>query len=487
LNPTGIAFALFLPVVVLAHWIVPRRAVPQNTVLLVASYLFYLSWSPEWLPLLMAATLIDWGIARLLDGGTLAPRGRKVALAVSLSANVGALLWFKYRGFFAASFVTLLEAAGVSASQPLVTLVLPIGLSYFTLIKVGYVLDVYYSRVPACRSLLTFATFIAFFPQMVAGPITRAGRMLPQLDSSRRPSTEWFSRAGSAFLLGWFMKGYIADWIAPAIVDPVFAAPGTYGAFAHWLALLGYAIQLFCDFAGYTLIAIGVGRLFSIELPPNFDRPFLSRSMPEMWRRWHISLNTWLFDYVYGAMVTGRGALHGRIATSLVLLFALSGLWHGAQWTFVVWGVLHGFALAAHYGWDVWYRARCRVDRRWVAARRSVPYSLTSWVLAQGLFLLTLVPFRAEDLKSTGLYFFGFLGFGHGTPFRIDELFVVNVLVAIGFVVVHHALGLPVGRRVRHELDLLPAPVHGASLGLVVVWIFVFAPLARGAFVYAQF
>ena len=282
MNPTGLTFALFLPVVLVLYWLVPRRAGAQNAVLLAASYVFYLSWSPEWLPLLLLATAIDWLAGRLLDDGRLGQRQRSAVLLVSLISNIGALAWFKYRGFFAASFVALLESAGVSVSLPVISVVLPIGLSYYTLIKIGYVVDVYFGRVPACRSPLTFATFVAFFPQLLAGPITRAGQMLPQLAAPRAPTTAMCSRAASALLLGWFMKGYVADWIAPAVVDPVFATAGVAGAFSHWLALLGYAVQVFCDFAGYSLLAIGIGRLFGVELPPNFDRPFLSRSMPRV-------------------------------------------------------------------------------------------------------------------------------------------------------------------------------------------------------------
>ena len=487
MNPTGLTFALFLPVVLVLYWLVPRRAGAQNAVLLAASYVFYLSWSPEWLPLLLLATAIDWLAGRLLDDGRLGQRQRSAVLLVSLISNIGALAWFKYRGFFAASFVALLESAGVSVSLPVISVVLPIGLSYYTLIKIGYVVDVYFGRVPACRSPLTFATFVAFFPQLLAGPITRAGQMLPQLAAPRAPTTAMCSRAASALLLGWFMKGYVADWIAPAVVDPVFATAGVAGAFSHWLALLGYAVQVFCDFAGYSLLAIGIGRLFGVELPPNFDRPFLSRSMPELWRRWHISLNTWLFDYLYGPMVTARGVLHGRIATNLVLVFALSGLWHGAQWTFVLWGVLHGLALAAHHWWDVWYRGKCRGDRRWVTARRSLPYGLAAWGLAQAWFLASLILFRAPDLGTARDFATGLLGAGSGPGLAFDEIMTLNLIVAFGFVIWHHAEGWAPGARLRARFDDLPAPVRGFTFGLVIVWLLVFAPLARGTFIYAQF
>ena len=487
MNLTGLAFAAFLAVVLIVYWCLPRRASFQNSVLLAASYLFYLSWSPEWLLLLLTATAVDWTVARLIEGDRRAARARRLLLGVSIAANVGALFWFKYRAFFADSAAQLLTSIGVTASAPLLELVLPIGLSFYTLIKIGYVLDVYYGRVPACRSPLTFATFVAFFPQIIAGPITRAGSMLAQLEKPRRLSTALIGSASAALLLGWFMKAYIADWIAQTLVDPVFAAPGTQGPIAHWLGLLGYAVQVFCDFAGYSLLAIGVGRLFGIELPPNFDRPFLSRSMPELWRRWHISLNTWLFDYLYGPWVTARGMLHGRIATTLVIVFALSGLWHGARWTFVLWGVLHGFALAAHHWWDVWYRGRCRIDRRWVTARKSVPYALAALVLAQGWFLASLVLFRAPDLDASLSYLQGMLGAGSGFHVPVDEIFLVNLLVAFGFVLIHHLEGVRLGARLRERFDALPAPVHGVTFGLVIVWLLIFAPLARGTFIYAQF
>lgn len=311
--------------------------------------------------------------------------------------------------------------------------------------------------------------------------------MLPQLAAPRHFTTSLLARASGAILLGWWMKGYVADWIAPAVVDPVFASAGVQGTLAHWLALVGYAVQIFCDFAGYTLLAIGVARLFGIELPPNFDRPFLSRSMPEFWRRWHISLNTWLFDYIYGPLTTGGGGLHGRIATNLIVVFAISGLWHGARWTFVLWGLVHGLALAAHHHWDAWYRGKCRVDRRWVTARRSLPYAVVAWVLAQGWFLATLVLFRSPDLATVTAFFGGLAGAGTGFSLDLDKIALLNLTVAFAFVALYTAEGTSLGQRARARLDALPAPVHGVLIGLAITWLLVFAPVARGTFIYAQF
>ncbi len=487
MSPTGIAFAFFLPVALAIYWAMPRRASAQNAVLVLASLVFYASWSPEWIPLLAVTTATDYVLGLVLASASASARARRAALATSLLVNLGTLAWLKYRGFFATSLAAMLGAMGLDVARPALDVVLPLGLSYYTLIRVGYILDVHYGRVPACRSPLTFATFVTFFPQLIAGPITRAGTMLPALEAARRPSIEMLAKAGAALLLGWWMKGYLADWMAPAIVDPTFAAPGVSGPFAHWLALVGFAMQVFCDFAGYSLLAIGVARLFALELPANFDRPFLSRSMPEFWRRWHISLNTWLFDYVYGALVTGAGLLRGRLAAGMIVVFALSGLWHGARWTFVLWGLLHGLVLAAHHKWDEWYRAKCRADRRWVTARRSAWYLAAAWLLTQGWFLASLILFRSPDLGAAADFIGGLFGSGTGLGIDVDEILAVNLAVAIGFVTLHHLEGTERGARWGAAVRRAPAPLVGAAVGLVIAWMLLFAPVARGTFIYAQF
>ncbi len=485
MTPTGLAFAAFLAVTLALHWALPRRAAVQNGVLLVASVACFASWSLEWVPLLAATTLATWGAALLLERGT--PRLRRLALWGGILLHVAVLAWFKYRGFLLAPLLEALHAGGLARFARTAEFAVPIGLSYRTLIAVGYLLDVHHARRPAERSLLRVATFVTFFPQLVAGPITRASEMLPQLARDRRLAEVDFAAAGGALFTGWWMKAYLADWLAPAVVDPVFASAGTAGAAAHWGGLVGYALQVFCDFAGYSLLAIGLARLFAIELSANFDRPFLSRSMPEFWGRWHISLTRWLFDYLFGPMVTGAGALHGRVGTALVLVFALSGLWHGASTTFLVWGLLHGGALAAHHHWDAWYRARCRVDRRWVTARRSAAYAAGAWALTTAWFLGSLILFRSPDLGSALAFVRGLAGAGAGMPFAVDELLLVNGAAALVTVVAHHLEVLAPFRALRAWWTARPAPVIGIALGAALAWLLLFAPLARGSFIYAQF
>jgi alginate O-acetyltransferase complex protein AlgI len=471
MTPTSVAFAVLVLAALLLHWLGPRRSGWQNSVLLGASAIFYWTWSPAWLPVLALSTLVDFWASQKIGDASADPRLRRAALWVALGGNLGVLLWFKYAGF-------LLDSG---------SLLLPIGLSYYTLIRVGYLLDLRYGRVAVERSLLNFAAFVWFFPQMVAGPITRARAMLPQFASARSWRDVNLGAAAGALLLGWTLKAYVADWIGPAIVDPVFAASRAFGAAAHWLALVGYALQVFGDFAGYSLLAIGVAALFGMSLPVNFDRPFLSRSMPEFWRRWHISLNTWLFDYVFGPLTTGGGALHGRIAVNLVLIFVISGLWHGAQSTFVLWGLLHGLALAAHHGWDLWYRAQCRRDRRFVTARKSTAYAVAAWVLTQGWFLGSLLLFRSNDLASAGQYLGALFVAEGNASLPLDSMALASLLAVVAIVGWHHAEGLNLGAKLRARIDALPAPVIGALLGLGLAWLLIFAPLARTSFIYAQF
>jgi len=463
-----LVFAAFLGLVTTVYWLLPRRAAWQNGWLLATSYVFFASWSTSYLPLLVAVTSLDYFAARQLE--TEARVGRRSAwLWLSLASNIGLLTWFKLQGAF---------ESGIT---------IPIGLSYWTLIKLGYVWDVASGRQRAERSWLSFATFVAFFPQTVAGPITRSALMLPQLGKARVWEWSRLPAAAAALLLGCWMKLYIADWIAPALVDPMFDGARSGNAAAYCFAIVGYAIQVFSDFAGYSLIAIGVGRLLGVELPVNFERPYLSKSMPELWRRWHISLNTWLFDYVYGPLTTGRGPLHGFVATNLVLVMLLSGLWHGSGWTFALWGLGHGLVLALHFRWDAWYRARCRVDRRWVSARKHPVYAFAAWGLTLTWFLISLVLFRSETLTQAGQMLYGLTGrLGADGP-SLDAIGAVNLLVAFAFLTWHHLEGFDWVARLRARAFSLPAPVVGAAAALVVAWMLVFAPLARGTFIYAQF
>jgi D-alanyl-lipoteichoic acid acyltransferase DltB (MBOAT superfamily) len=365
---------------------------------------------------------------------------------------------------------------------------LPLGLSYVTLQKLAYVIDVYYRRIPACRSALTFATFVSFFPQLIAGPIPRARQLLPQYEVARRLTPELAARGAAVFLLGYAMKAFGASWLGPNVVDPVFASSAHFDRASHAFALFGYAAQVFFDFAGYSLLAIGTGRLLGLELPENFRHPFLSRSLPEFWQRWHITLNTWLFDYIYSPLATGRSWMRGRYEIAFVIVFLASGLWHGARWTFVLWGLLHGLGLVLHYRWDLFYKSLCRKDRTWVARRRSLPYTLVGWAVTQAFFLFSLLPFRAPSIGEAVSFLREMVEAPGPGSLRLHTVNdKIALLLIVSFFAAYHLAALGPGRRIMGAFFALPAPVRGVAYGAAVVLLALFVPVGVGTFIYANF
>jgi alginate O-acetyltransferase complex protein AlgI len=338
-------YALFLPVVLVSYWVVRRRR-PQNWLLLVASYIFYGAWDYRFLGLMWVSTLTDFAVGRLLESSTDEKRRKRIFL-ISLAVNLGILGFFKYFNFFTESSVELLQRFGVQADVPTLKILLPIGISFYTFHGISYTFDVYRRHIRATKNLVDFAVFVAYFPQLVAGPIGRAHVQLPQFENERIPPK--YDDIRSAFfliLLGLFKKIAVADALAP-LVDQTFAAAGTASAPRLMFGAYAFALQIYGDFSGYSDIARGSSRLFGIELLRNFEQPYLSRNMTAFWRTWHISLSTWLRDYLYVPIGGNRGS---NFATyrNLILTMVLGGLWHGAAWTFVVWGLLHGVFLAVH-------------------------------------------------------------------------------------------------------------------------------------------
>ncbi len=484
----GVEMVFFLPAVFLVHWILlPRHSAVQNAWLLLASLFFYASWGPRFLPVFLLSAAVDWVVGLRLGTET-NDRRRRILLGISLVWNLGALAFFKYQGFFAETVNASLGAIGLPSSLPVLRIALPLGLSYVTLQKLAYVIDVYYRRIPPCRSALTFFTFVSFFPQLIAGPIPRPRQLIPQYEVARRLTPDFLARGAGAFLIGYVMKAFGANWLGPTVVDPVFADSAHFDRASHVAALLGYAAQVFFDFAGYSLLAIGAGRLLGLELPENFRRPFLSRSLLELWQRWHITLNTWLFDYIYGPLTTGRSWMRGRYQLGFVIVFLASGLWHGAQWTFVFWGLLHGLGLVMHYRWDLFYKSLCRKDRVWVARRKSTPYTLVAWALTQTFFVLTLVPFRAPSLGAAAGFFEELVRSPGPRMFQLVSMNdKVAALLLMGFFLVYHAAAFPPGRRALEAFLALPAPVRGIAYGAAVVLLALFVPIGAGTFIYANF
>lgn len=486
-----VEFAYFLPAILLLYWIVPRQRITQNVVLLLAGWLFYAAWNWRLLPLLLGGALLDYWIGRQLDTDPSRESARKLprklALGISLTWNLGALAYFKYVGFFAYSFNELMGLFGLEMSVPVLRVILPLGISFYTLQRVGYIIDVYYGRQAPSRSLLDFLVFAGFFPQLTAGPIARGSELLPQLEKPRTLTPMIIGSGAATFLLGYLLKAWVADDIGPLVVDPVFNSSESFTLGAHWIALLGYAIQVFGDFAGYSLLAIGTARLFGLELPMNFNNPFISRSLPEFWRRWHITLNRWLFDYIYNPLVSGTGWFRGRFYAALILVFLASGLWHGAALTFIAWGLMHGIGMAVHRGWDEMFRKLCRKDRRYVTLRKSAGYAAGAWLITQLYFVFSLIPFRAGTFGEAWT-FFGRLFIPHvGDTLHLSGLPLDNILLCAALVIGLHVLELPGMTWLRDRFFRLPAPLRGIAYGCVIVYLFLFVPVGASTFIYRQF
>ncbi|HKX46709.1 MAG TPA: MBOAT family O-acyltransferase, partial [Planctomycetota bacterium] len=341
-------FLVFLPAVVLAYALLAGRLRSRHALLLAASYLFYMSWSWRYAGLIAFSTLLDYAIALRL-GREERTRSRHLLLLASLVVNLGLLGLFKYFNFFADSADGLVHWLGLDWELPHHQLLLPVGISFYTFQTLSYTIDVYWRRLEPERDLVRFALFVSFFPQLVAGPIVRAADFLPQLRADRDATAERVRWGLARIFRGLAKKVLVADLLASLAVDRVFAEPEAFGSLGLALALYAYAFQIYADFSGYSDIAIGAAALLGFRIPENFDRPYRARNVREFWTRWHISLSTWLRDYLYIPLGGNRGDKL-RTARNLLLTMGLGGLWHGAAWNFVLWGVYHGVLLVLARG-----------------------------------------------------------------------------------------------------------------------------------------
>ena len=463
-------FLLFFAAVFAAFWALDSRRA-QKLLLLAASYAFYAAWDWRFLSLILASTLIDYTAALRIEARDerreRAPRPRAWLIA-SLTANLGLLGVFKYFGFFVESAIALGSSLGVAMSRPTLEIVLPVGISFYTFQTMSYTIDVYRRQLEARRSLLDVALFVAFFPQLVAGPIVRARDFLPQL-AARVPFASIAVRPLLLlFLAGYFKKACVSDNIASAAVDPFFADPAAFTAASAWLAIALYAVQIYCDFSGYSDMAIASAGLLGFDLGRNFEFPYLARNVREFWQRWHISLSTWLRDYLYISLGGNRG---GRLRTlrNLLLTMTLGGLWHGAAWRFVMWGALHGAALGAQR----------ELGRRHGSRRPLLP-APAAILLTFGWTTILWIPFRAVDLESASVILRSTLLFSSPGAGRIDAAWwILFALLAAAHVLAYRGAG--------RRLGALPAwafaPAYGAAAALALL----FVRMEALPFIYFQF
>jgi D-alanyl-lipoteichoic acid acyltransferase DltB (MBOAT superfamily) len=336
-------FAYFLAILLPLYWFIPHRW--QNRLLLAASYYFYGCWDPRFLALLILSTVMDFFCGVAVDRIE-NPRKRKLFVGLSMALNLGMLGTFKYYNFFAESLQTSLAGMGMNVSLSHLEMVLPIGISFYTFQSMSYVIDVYRKDIKPTRNILEFAAFVSFFPHLVAGPIMRPTTLLPQIENTRRFNIDQFYQGAYLVFWGLTKKVVIADNLADYVKE-IFNQWQTVDGGLALLGVYAFAFQVYCDFSGYTDIARGVAKMLGIELALNFNLPYFATSPQEFWSRWHISLSTWLRDYLYIPLGGSRGS-KGMIYRNLMLTMVLGGLWHGAAWTFVAWGVYHGSLLVAH-------------------------------------------------------------------------------------------------------------------------------------------
>jgi D-alanyl-lipoteichoic acid acyltransferase DltB (MBOAT superfamily) len=390
----SVDYALFLAIALAGHVALRRARVGRIAWLFALSCLFYTSWHPAYIGLVFLSTSIDFVAAQRMGAST-DPNVRKGWLAASLAVNLGLLGLFKYYDFFATAARDGLALAGIDVAPPLLGLVLPVGISFYTFEAMAYTIDVYYGRLRPERSALAYGSFIMFFPHLVAGPIIRAGDFLGQLAAPRALDPDRVSRALVLIGTGLVKKVCVADFLAVNLVDRVFERPDLYTAPEVVIGLYGFTMQLYCDFSGYTDVARGSALLFGIELPENFDRPYQSENPAEFWRRWHITLSTWLRDYLYYPL-GGSRAGEVRTYVNLFLTVFLIGLWHGASWNFVLYGAIQGGAMVAHRIW----RKRVVGDvparpKRWAERALHVALCLQ-------LVVFSRILFRASSWENAG-------------------------------------------------------------------------------------
>lgn len=468
-------FFVFLPLVLGAYWLMRRRQ--QNVLLLVASYVFYGWWDYRFLSLIAISTLVDFVIAQRIQRAV-SDRSRKWWLFGSLAVNLGILGFFKYFGFFVESAARVLEAVGLSVNQTTLSIVLPVGISFYTFQTISYTFDVFRRRIEPERNLITFGVYVAYFPQLVAGPIERAQHLLPQIQGERRRPTAFDVWTASWLILtGLFKKIVLADGLA-TIVQERFADPASHGSLSLLLGVYAFAIQIYGDFSGYSSIARGTSRLFGIELMRNFEQPYLSTNITQFWRTWHISLSTWLHDYLY---VPLGGNQRGRRRTyiNLMLTMLLGGLWHGAAWTFVVWGGLHGAYLTTH-------RALGAYEPR---GRPGAPSRGDWWrvILTFHLVGFAWIFFRADGIGQAWDYVMGLARVGDLAGPGELTVGATAALVAI-MMIASFSLDWVDRNRARFQPLAVWRPLPlGIAAGLMVIGLLVFGGGAPEPFIYFQF
>ena len=474
---TSFSFFIFLPIVFVGYWLMQRQQKAQNFWVLLASYVFYGWWDWRFLSLIFFSSLIDFLVGRQL-GTTKDQKKRNLLLAVSLSVNLGMLGFFKYFNFFIDSWVDMWQIMGVEMHVSSLNIILPVGISFYTFQTLSYTIDIYRRKMAPSQDPVAYFAFVSYFPQLVAGPIERATHLLPQFSRQRTFSKELALDGIGQMCWGFFKKVVIADNCA-MMANEIFGQSETLSGSVLLVGAIYFAFQIYGDFSGYSDIAIGLSKLFGIELMRNFAYPYFSRDIAEFWRRWHISLSTWFRDYLYIPLGGSRGGVRMRLR-NVAAIFLVSGFWHGANWTFVIWGALH-----ALYYVPVMLANQNRKNLGQVAEGRYLP-SLreTGFMLVTFIqVLIAWVFFRAENLEHAFQYLGNMFSLSlFSWPDKTTYLPLIGILLLIEWIQrgKHHPLVITGQNWGQWSLRV-------TSYALIIWSIFIWGAFDKTEFIYFQF
>jgi alginate O-acetyltransferase complex protein AlgI len=465
-------FAIFFAIVFALSWLLNRNRTAWKWFMLAASYVFYAWWDPRLAWLLTLVSTTAWLSALWVERAT-EERRRRTRTIVSVVALLLPLAWFKYYGFFSLNLANAFESMGLHPPLPLLQVLLPIGISFYTFMAISYVVDVSRYEVTPSR-FLDVSVYLAFFPHLIAGPIVRSEELIPQIRHPRDSGHIDVARASFLIIGGLFKKIVISSFLASQMVDPVFAAPNAHGGLEVLVAIYAYAIVIYADFSAYSDIAIGAALLLGFDFPANFDRPYTAVSLRDFWHRWHMTLSRWLRDYLY---IPLGGSRHGevRTAVNIMITMLLGGLWHGAGWTFIVWGAFHGIGQVI----GRWRHRRAQrlgiVERtsRWILARKQL--------VTFNLVCLGWVFFRADSIPNA-FEILGRLG-ASGSTALVTPLVVLTIAAMLGV----QYLPTDPAARLRESFGRLGPVLQGAALALGLFVITTLGAQGVSPFIYFRF
>ena len=468
----SIEFLLFFPIVCLVYFLLRGNSL-RNMFLLVASYYFYMNWQPIYALLLFSSTILTYLCGLLTTKYDTNPLRKKTILAANIILNLSILFFFKYFSFINESVFSFLNLFGLHLNVPNLDILLPVGISFYTFQAIGYSIDVYRGDIKAERNFITYALFVSFFPQLVAGPIERAKNMLPQFHTTHTFKYDDVAEGFKLMLWGFFMKLCVADRLCE-YVDAVYNNIGRHNGTSMIIATIFFAFQIYCDFGGYSNIAIGAARVMGFRLMENFKRPYLSLSVKEFWYRWHISLSSWFKDYVY-IPLGGNRVNYSRLLLNILITFVVSGLWHGANWTFLLWGTLHGIYLIIG-----------NIFRKYVFSPKldTIVSKLLYTAFCFVLICFAWIFFRANNVADA-FTIIGEIITDIGRPFDSSRPFIVYSILSL-FILLFKDIKDQLNWQI-HFLHSNKLYIRYVTILALVSYILLFGALDGGQFIYFQF